>query len=173
MTCYIKIHPFTSKPNSLNSSSAASRSFCCNFLRASLGNQSFMKFRRAQSTLAANQSTHGQTYDWTSRIYLQRSADNTVGALHIGQCCSPRFCNFTRHLRGISQPSKDIAMLRIDRPYTEKVTTTETYGFEGEAGTNHTRVIIDMRNNRQQCLSERLNEKERKGRAGAMRIWSR
>lgn len=101
---YAITHPFVgSNPSSLSSSSAASFSLCFSLAFDSTGNQSCMKLRRAQSTLAVSQGKRKVSFDRKdgtvgSEVNLHRSAVDTVGALHIGQLPSPLFCSFTKHL---------------------------------------------------------------------------
>ena len=90
---YITKHPFLSSPSSRAVSALASRSLDSCFSRASMGNQSTIKFINAQSTFAGRvrglAGGVGGCAKWCPdlqrRKYLQRSAVPTEGDLHIGQ----------------------------------------------------------------------------------------
>lgn len=72
------------------------------FSAASRGNQSSIKFSKAQSTFSECQfMTVISKTCWASKETIKNAlafASKTLGALHMGQLPSPFLCIFTRHL---------------------------------------------------------------------------
>lgn len=141
------IHPAcVSKPISCRCSSVASFSFCCSFSRASIGNQSFMKLSKAQSTLAV----HGG-------VVSSRTAKSIVIRTAVRGENGRRTAHRTIALS---------ALLHLDEAaHAEEVAALEADRLERDARADHARVVVDVRDDGQQRLAEGLHEQQREGRA--------
>ena len=153
-------HPLLSNPNSLASSVFASCSLDSIFSRDSTGNQSAIKFINAQSTLAGRGRSENRIKDVSTlgrgHEYSLRSAVSTQGDRHIGQLGSPCFCIFTKHL---ARESVHFAIVRyVHSPDAKKVPTGEPDWLESYARAYDARIIVNVGYNREQGLSNGLDE---------------